>query len=190
MKKRIHITYNSPVILTFVLLCFISTVLGYITNGVSTATFFMVYNLNLHDLLTIPRLFTHVIGHADFSHFLSNAMYLLILGPMLEEKYGSKTMIRMIVITAFVTGLIHVILFSGTGLLGASGVVFACILMASFTAFKEGEIPLTFILVLVLYVGMEVIQGVTVTDNVSNLTHIIGGLVGSVAGYKLNRKTI
>ena len=85
-------------------------------------------------------------------------------------------------------GLSHNLLFPNTHLLGASGVVFAFILLTSFTGFREGEIPLTFILVAVIYLGEQIWTAVTVRDNVSNLTHIIGGLVGGVAGYLLNRE--
>ena len=92
----------------------------------------------------------------------------------------------MILVTAFVTGVIHNLLFPRTILLGASGVVFSFILLTSFTGFRDGEIPLTFILVAVIYLGQQIWDGLTVRDNVSNLTHIIGGLVGSGAGYLLN----
>jgi GlpG protein len=115
-------------------------------------------------------------------------MYLLLLGPMLEEKYGSATMIKVIVLTAFVTGIIHFIFSGDTALCGASGVVFACIILASFTGFKEGEIPLSFILVAVLFIGQEIYKGIAIQDNISNITHIIGGIVGGISGYLLNKK--
>ena len=65
--------------------------------------------------------------------------------------------------------------------------MFAFILLASFTGFKEGEIPLTFILVAVIYIGQQVIQGLFISDNVSNMGHIIGGVIGSIAGFGLNK---
>ncbi|MDY4507258.1 MAG: rhomboid family intramembrane serine protease [Candidatus Faecousia sp.] len=40
------------------------------------------------------RCFTHVFGHVGFDHFLGNAMCLLLIGPMLEEKYGSKVILN------------------------------------------------------------------------------------------------
>ena len=52
-----------------------------------------------------------------------------------------------------VKGYSHLILVPGYALLGASGVVFAFIMLSSFTCIKEKEIPLTFILVAVLYIG-------------------------------------
>ncbi|HCM91863.1 MAG TPA: rhomboid family intramembrane serine protease, partial [Lachnospiraceae bacterium] len=107
-------------------------------------------------------------------------------GPMLEEKYGPVMLGRIIIITALVTSLINFIFFPSVAMCGASGIVFAFIILASFTGFKNGEIPLTFILVAVLYIGQQIIEGITITDNVSNTAHIIGGVVGSVVGYRLN----
>jgi len=187
MKKKLRITYNTPVILSFVLLCFAATAAGMITNDRSTVYLFSVYRGSLTNPLTYLRLFTHVFGHVGFEHFIGNAMYLLLVGPMLEEKYGPKTMVKVIVATAFVTGVIHCILWGNSALCGASGVVFAAIVMSSFTAFKEGEIPLSFLLVGALYIGKEVYSGFAVVDSVSNLTHILGGVVGGAAGYMLNK---
>ena len=114
--------------------------------------------------------------------------YILLLGPMLEEKYSSAVLIEVIGITALITGLINYLFFWNVALCGASGVVFAFIIMSSFTSFKEGEIPLTFILVAVLYIGQQVVQGIMVTDNVSNMAHIIVGIIGGASGYALNKK--
>lgn len=94
----------------------------------------------------------------------------------------------MILITALVTGVVNYILFWNVSLCGASGVVFAFILMTSFTSFKSGEIPLTVILVAIVFLGQQVYEGIFLQDNISNLSHILGGIVGAVVGYKLNRK--
>ena len=130
----------------------------------------------------------HVIGHVGWSHYIGNMMYILLLGPMLEEKYGSVNIIELIGVTALITALLSYFLFPGIALCGASGVVFAFILMTSFTSFKEGEIPLTVILVAVIFLGQQIYEGVFLQDNVSNLSHIAGGLVGAFVGYQLNKK--
>ena len=136
------------------------------------------------------RFITHVFGHAGWEHFIGNATYLLLLGPVLEEKYKSRTLIEIIIITALVTGIINYIFFPNIALCGASGIVFAFIILASFTGFKDGEIPLTFILVATIYIGQQIYDGITVNDNVSQMAHITGGLVGSITGYILNKKTV
>jgi GlpG protein len=107
---------------------------------------------------------------------------------MLEEKYGSKLLVITILISALITGLVNYIFFPNVALYGASGVVFAFIMLASFTGFRSGEIPVTFILVAVIYIGQQIYEGLTVTDDISNMAHIIGGFVGSIIGYNLNKR--
>lgn len=188
MKKKFKLTYNAPVILTFVILCFIATILGIVTNNRSTEALFSAYRGSFSNPLTYVRLIGHIFGHVGLEHFVGNAMLLLLLGPMLEEKYGSTSLIKVIVITALFTGIIHCLLWNNMALCGASGIVFACIILSSFTAFKDGEVPLTFVLVSVMYIGKEVYSGILIQDGVSNLTHILGGVVGGVSGFLLNRR--
>jgi membrane associated rhomboid family serine protease len=126
-------------------------------------------------------LFTHIIGHGSWSHLINNFMLILLIGPMLEAIYGSADLLIMIIITALVTGILNVLLFQSY-LLGASGVVFMMLLLSSFTNFTKGEIPLTFILVLFLYIGVQLVNSLN-ADNISQFAHIIGGLCGSFFGF-------
>lgn len=187
MKKKFKITFNALVVLTFVVICFIATILGIITQGRSTQAVFMTYHSSLKNPMTYIRFIIHVFGHLGWGHFIGNASYLLLLGPMLEEKYGSDRIIIVIAITALATGLINYIFFENVALCGASGVVFAFIVLASFTGFKAGEIPLTFILVVIIFIGQQVYEGITIQDNISNMAHIVGGIVGACVGYGLNK---
>ena len=186
MKRRI--TFNAPVILAFIFACFIAMVVNILTAGLSNRLLFMTYRSSLRSPLTYLRFFTHVIGHSGWEHFIGNASYILLLGPMLEEKYGSRKIIEIMAVTALVTGLLNYFLFPNVALCGASGICFAFILLTSFTSFREGELPLTVILVAVVFIGQQVYEGIFLRDNVSNLSHIVGGLIGGGAGYALNRK--
>ena len=186
--KKTRIRFNAPVTLGFVSVCFVATILGMLTQGKATRLLFMTYRTSCTDFMMYVRLFTHVFGHAGWQHFIGNASYLLLLGPMLEEKYGSKVLVKVIAVTAVVTGIVNNIFFPSVALCGASGVVFSFILLSSFTGFKEGEIPLTFLLVAVLFIGQQIIQGLTMQNDISNMAHIIGGMIGSMAGYSLNRR--
>lgn len=189
-KPNFKIVINSPVVLTFSAICVLALVLDKVTARNSTALLFSVYRsgASMASPFTYLRFFGHVFGHLDISHLTGNLMMLLILGPMLEERYGGKILTAVIAVTAFITGVASFILFPNQALMGASGVVFAFILLASFTSFKEREIPLTFILVAILYIGQQIYQGIFVDDNVSQFTHILGGITGSVLGYNLNKK--
>ena len=189
MKKRIRLSFNAPVVLWFAIICTAVTLLNYLTKGAANQVIFSTYHSSLASPLTYLRFLTHVFGHGDWSHLVGNMTYLLLLGPMLEEKYGSKTLVEVIAITAVVTAVANYLLFPMVALCGASGVVFAFILMSSFTSFKDGEIPLTFILVVVFFLGREIIDGIFVSDQISNFAHIVGGIIGGLAGYGLNVKS-
>ena len=188
MSKKYRVTYNAPVILGFAGISLLATCLNYLTGGFSQKLLFMTYHSSLINPLTWVRAFTHVFGHANWTHLVGNMSYILLLGPMLEEKYSSDKLIEIIGVTALVTSVFNYIVFSNVALSGASGVVFAFILLSSFTSFKEGEIPITFILVAVLFLGQQVYEGMFLNDNISNSAHIIGGIIGSVMGYNLNKK--
>ena len=183
--KKIVIRFNAPVILTFALLSLLALLLGNWTNGATTYQYFSVYRASLSDPLTYLRLVSHVFGHADFSHFSGNFLYILMLGPGVEEKYGTKRLVGMMAVTALITGVMQVALFPSTGLLGASGIVYMMIVLSSATNFKKGEIPLTLVVVAALYIGSEFVSGMTLADNVSHFAHIVGGLCGGAFGLAL-----
>ena len=178
--KKFKLYFNAPITLSFVGICLLALGLDFLTNGESTDAFFCTYSSSLINPFTYIRLIGHVFGHIDFSHFISNALYILLLGPMLEEKYHDKLII-VILFTAIVTGILHNIFDPHVALLGSSGVVFAFILLSSITGERQG-IPVTLILVAILYLGEEFYSFITVSDNISQLTHIIGGLSGALLG--------
>ena len=187
MKNGIRLQYNSPVVLSFALISLGVLILGLLTGGRSTSLLFCVYRSPLSKLLTWPRFVLHVLGHSSFKHYIGNMMMILVVGPPLEERYGSRALLWSILVTALVSGLVQWLFFPGTALLGASGIVFMMIVMSSLAGMKDGCVPITQILVLILYVGGEVVDGVVLSDNVSQLTHIIGGICGAFLGLSLRR---
>lgn len=186
MKKLKLIKYNSPVVLSFTFISGLVLLIHYLTAGKSSVLLFSVYRGSLLDPLFYVRLFTHVLGHGDMVHYANNMLLFLLVGPMLEEKYGSMKLLYIMLLVAFITGVVHII-FIDTMLLGASGIVFAFILLASITGESDG-VPLTLIIVAIIYIGEQIYQGITISDNISQLTHIVGGTVGAVYGMALREK--
>ncbi len=180
------ITFNSPVILGFTIVCVIVQVLD---NAFSefTSKFFTVYTSQTFDYLNLLdyfRLFSHAIGHSGWEHLSGNFMFILAIGPIIEEKYGSKNLITMFLITAGITGLSNVI-FMSNPIHGASGIVFMLILLGSITNIKDTRtIPMTFILIFALYLGKE-IMGAMDDDKISQFAHILGGICGSIFGFTM-----
>ena len=186
--QKLKISFNSPAILVFALICVAVQVVNVLTGGASNRALFSTYRSDLLNPLTWLRCVTHVFGHADWNHLLNNMMLLLVLGPMQEEKYGTGNIVIVMLATAVVTALVNMIFFPNVALLGASGIVFAMVLLSSITSTDGKTIPVTFILVAILYIGQQVYEGIFVADNVSQLGHIVGGLVGSALGFAMNRR--
>lgn len=185
--KKLRIQYNSPVVLSFALLSLLALLLGQLTGGWTTRALFCVYRAPLTDPLTYVRMVGHVLGHSGYAHYMGNMTLLLVIGPPLEEKYGSRRLLGCILFTALASGLVQFIFFPSTALLGASGIVFMMIVLSSLAGMREGTIPLTLILVVLIYLGGEIVDAVTVRDNVSQLTHIVGGLCGAGLGFAMKR---
>lgn len=177
-----HLSYNSVVILSFFFISLFSLMLNYLTKGKSNKTLFSSYRSSVFNPLTYVRLVTHIFGHTNWSHFMNNFLYILLIGPMIEEKYGSINLIIMILVTAIITGILNT-LFSNKRILGASGIVFMLIVLSSFVNITTGKVPITLILICIFYVVNEIISGIFKKDDVSHMGHLIGALCGFVFGF-------
>lgn len=187
-RRRLGVSYNAPVTLTFSLAAVaILAADKILVPGLVQALFTVPGRIGSQaafdwtSALDYARLFLHVLGHQDWGHLLSNLSFVLLLGPLLEERYGGAMLTLMIAVTALVTGVLNVC-FVPRPMLGSSGVAFMMILLSSFTAISRHQIPLTFLLVLVLYMGRELAAGLQ-DQGASSLAHIAGGLCGSLFGF-------
>lgn len=177
-----RLSYNAPVILTFTIIAVIVQLISSLPGTGFFHNIFVARPRRLTNPFLYIGMITHAIGHSGWTHLISNFTYILLVGPMLEEKYGSKRLLFMMVITSFVTGLVNVLFFHSS-VCGASGIVFMFILLASCTnsGAKDGKIPVTLFLAFIFYLGQEVL-GSLKPDNISQLSHIIGGLFGTFFG--------
>lgn len=160
-------TFNSPVILSFSLLC----------------VAFLLINPLAEKLATLPMFGIFI--HANWQHMFGNLMLLLLIGPIVEEKYGSLITSTMIILTALITWGINDFLFPNEIIIGASGIVFMFIMLAPITNIKGKEIPITLILVALIYLGQEIVNSFK-DDNISQFGHIVGGVCGIIFGYIAN----
>lgn len=178
-----YLQYNSFVILSYFFLSLLVLMISYFTKGRSN-NFFSSGRGRVFNPVTYLKMFTHILGHSNWNHFKNNFLYILLIGPMIEEKYGSVNLFKMILITAFTTALVNIII-SRKHILGASGIAFMLILLSSLVNIQSGKIPLTFILIVIFYVVTEVRDMFYKKDNVSHLSHLIGAVCGFVYGFYL-----
>ncbi len=173
--KKFRISYNAPVVLTFALIAVGVHLLP------DSYKHFFVMRPRLGSVEDFFALFTHIAGHSNWDHLLSNFTMILLLGPILEERHGSRSLVAMILATSLVTSLLNLFIFKDV-VLGASGIVFMFILLASTANLRKREIPLTFIAVAVLFLGRELVA-IFENDQISQMAHLIGGVVGAIFGF-------
>ena len=180
---KLQLDYNSPIILTYLALSLGACLLNFLTRGTSNKVFFTSYRSHPLNPLTYIRMFTHAIGHKDLDHLIHNFLFILLVGPMIEEKYGSLTLLILFLITSFVIALFN-ILFNDYVITGASGNVYMLIVLSSFSNLTEGKIPLTLILILIFYVTSEFRKSITEGNKkVYHDGHLIGALCGIAFGF-------
>ncbi|MFK7756103.1 MAG: rhomboid family intramembrane serine protease, partial [Flavobacteriales bacterium] len=161
-----RITYNAKLTLTFCLICVLLLNINEFTaNAVNQHLSLTPY----FKPLEFYRFFSYVLCHGSYEHLLGNLLFLIILGPILEEKYGSKPLLVMALITAVSTGIVNMIFFN-SGIIGASGIVFMFIILSSIVNLRSKEIPLTFIFVVLIYLGGEILNSFK-DDSISQFGH-------------------
>ena len=175
--------YNSPVVLTYALVCVVLLVINDMTKDWLNNTLLISWgHPNLLDPLTYLRGVLHIFGHADWNHLFGNMILMMLVGPIVEERYGSWNLCVMIGSNAVVTAVING-LFSDYGIIGASGVIFMMIILSAFTNMRRGKIPVSLCIVAAMYLGREIYSGIiSPNDGVSRMGHIIGGVTGIVWG--------
>ena len=185
-KSKIIFSFNAPAVLCFALFSLAALGLNTLTFGASNRMVFSVYRSSLTPI-AIVRLFCHVLGHSSFSHYVSNMAFILALGPIVEERYGSWRLLFMFAVTALVASLFHIFFGGSSMLLGASSIVYMLIFLASTSGSRPGEIPLTLVAVAVLYLTQEILGGLFTAGNISHLSHIVGGICGAIMGLIWHR---
>jgi len=183
-----RITYNAPVVLTFAILAVGLFFLNNLLAGGLDSILVLQPDFDSSNPTSYLALLTYSLGHADTAHLLGNMSLFLILGPITEEKYGSRMFLVMLIVTTVLTAIFQMSMFD-YGLMGASGIVFMLIILSSFTRTENGGIPLTFLLVIALYLGTEIVNSFK-ADEISQFAHIMGGLLGSVFGFIVRKKKV
>jgi len=181
--NSIQFDYNSTVIISYLVISLGAWLLNYLTRGLTNKLFFSSYRSSLFNPLTYIRLFTHSIGHKNWDHLVSNFLYILLIGPMIEEKYGSLNILAMFLITSLVIALYNII-FNDYIITGASGNVYMLIVLSSFSNITEGKIPITVILICIFYVISEfkksLLEG---NKKIYHDGHLIGAICGLIFGF-------
>lgn len=181
--SNLKFDYNSPVIISYLIISLIAWLLNVLTKGKTNKLLFSNYRSSIFNPFTYIRLFTHSIGHKDWNHLVSNFLYILLIGPIIEEKYGSINLLIMFLLTSLAISLFNII-FNDYSILGASGNVYMLIVLSSFSNLSEGKIPITLVLICLFYITSEVRDSILEGNKkVYHDGHLIGALCGILYGF-------
>lgn len=132
------------------------------------------------------RLFLYAFGSQNFVGLLSNLLFLLMLGPVMEERYGSLVIGIMMAVSVLFSGVLNTC-FCETSLQGCMPIIFMMIFLNSFMSFSKKKIPVSFLVIFVFYIAREV-SGKTFSEIVGLIICITGGLCGSLFAFLTSPK--
>jgi len=196
-KKKFNlnfkISYDAPVTLTFVII----SAIFFLLNT------FLLKNGELSRLLASPtslegpspfiisqpvsylRLLLYIFGSHDGISLFTNMILIMLLGPSMEERYGSAIIGIMIFVSALFSGVLNAC-FCEASLVGAVPVVSMMIFLNAFMSFSKKKFPLSFVAVIVFFVVLQIFAGYSA---VRIIICIAGGLCGSLFAFLTSPKT-
>ena len=216
-KKSYKFEYDSPLTLSFVLICAVIFVFDALVLKLkliplmltcpgakegfppelmqlfakSTAAFDFANPLHYLGMIL------HIFGNASFPQLFVNSLIILILGTILEERYGSSVLALMIAISALVSGVLNACI-SPLPVSGATSVAFMMIILASLMTLTKRKVLCTWLLAFILYFAYRLyvcsVCPISVSDgesafvvflrkNITTFTSLAGGICGSLFGF-------
>lgn len=200
---NIKVAYDAPVTLSFVIICALIFLLNMLLaksgKAVGFEKIFASPTSQSGVLPFIPsspisyvRLFFYIFGSggaagaaaAGASVLFTNLILIMLLGPAMEERYGSVIIGIMIFVSALFAGVLNAC-FCQACLVGAVPLVSMMIFLNAFMSFSKKKFPLSFAAVMVLFVLLQIFSG---SGAVQIIICIAGGLCGSLFAFLTSPK--
>jgi len=144
---------------------------------------------NLIGRFMVWQLVTYQFLHGSFMHIAFNMLTLVMFGPHIERRIGSRSFLRLYLIGGIFAGLINLLpnLFGSMPTVGASGSL--CAIMAVFGLMNPNALMMffilffpvmvrarTFVIIYAVWTAIQALPGAGLTDGIAHLAHL-GGLV-------------
>ncbi len=110
-----------------------------------------------------------------------NIAILLLLGPRVEERYGSVLLILMFAISSFVAGILSAI-FLPLSIYGLDGIAILLVLLTLFECANLKEISFNYIILLTLLLANSIVLSVQ-QNYYGILVHYLGSLCAGSFGF-------
>ena len=148
------------------------------------------------DMLTRPWIIiTSMFMHAHIYHILFNMYVLLLFGPLLEQKIGSKRFLYFYLLSGILAAIGYGIFNPSTPALGASGALMGVIgmiimLLPHLKILFFFVIPVSMRTAGILFAAIDILGLFNQNSGVANLAHLVGLGAGLLFGkYLLSKKS-
>ena len=202
-KKSNRLVFNSPAAIIFSLISILVFALDFfIAKGKLLSFLFTcpgnkncIISFSVSNPLDYIRLFTRVFASESFSALLVNILFILILSPLMEERFGSVIVTLMMTFSALISGVINLV-FSSLPAEGAGPLVFLLIALSALSSLTKKDIPLSWILVFVLYIVLRISRNMGLVKdygfiqaNMRTIADLAGGITGSIFALLVSPKS-
>lgn len=139
--------------------------------------------------LSYLRLFSYALGAASGEILVCNMIFILLLGPSMEERYGTVVIAIMTFVSALFSGVLNACFCKST-LQGCEAIIFMMIFLNSFISLSKKKIPFSFVLVFILFVlrGIFSADFKAASSAIQIIINVAGGLCGSLFAFLTSPK--
>lgn len=194
-KLNLRVSYDAPVTLTFVIISTIIFLLSFFLAKAGKADGLVkIFTSPTAQTGALPfivkqplsylRLLVYIFGTDQANALFTNLILIMLLGPAMEERYGSVIIGIMIFVSALFSGVLNAC-FCESSLVGAVPVVSMMIFLNAFMSFSKKKFPLSFAAVMIFFIVIQVFSG---AGAIRIIICIAGGLCGSLFAFLTSPK--
>lgn len=194
-KNSLKFIFDSPVVLVFSVVSAVIFISDLILKLNLSEKIFecpgakSVPAFDFKSALSYVKLVIYPFGGENSTSFFLNIGFILLLGPVLEERYGSIMLALMIFITSLVGGVLTACV-STFGIYGCGGIVFMMIILSVLSVFIKKQLPVSWIFIFALYLAFSLFSGKKISgfmpfmqNNVPVFIQLASGICGSLFGF-------
>lgn len=194
-KNSLKFIFDSPVVLVFSVVSAVIFISDLILKLNLSEKIFecpgakSVPAFDFKSALSYVKLVIYPFGGENSTSFFLNIGFILLLGPVLEERYGSIMLALMIFITSLVGGVLTACV-STFGIYGCGGIVFMMIILSVLSVFIKKQLPVSWIFIFTLYLAFSLFSGKKISgfmpfmqNNVPVFIQLASGICGSLFGF-------
>lgn len=191
-KIKIKFSYDSPVSLSFAIITVLIFVLNsFVLKGKLTPFFTAptaaggAFPFKFNEIASYLRLVFFQFGYNDLSLLFADLIIILLLGQILEERYGSLIVGLMMFFSSLFSGVLNACFYNNS-LFGAGSIVMMMIFLNALTSISKKKVSILSLVTIALLICREVFS--KSNGLIGFLIVLAGGVCGSMFAFLASPK--